>query len=262
MLVAVGLSTIAGCRMPVAVGFSPIAGCRMPVADWFRAQHGDFEGGEGASGVAVGLGGPEVEGVGIDVEVEVAVAAGGVGDGALEDEFDIVDGEGFEAEEGAAADERGVDGEEGVFGGSADEGDEAALDIGEEDVLLGAGEAVNFVEEEDGAAAFVGEAAFGGGDDLADALDADAGGIFLDEGASGLGGDDAGEGGFAGSGRAVEEEGGERVGGEEPAEEFAWGEDVGLAGDLVEGARAHADGERLDGLQEVGASLGPEVGHG
>ena len=57
--------------------------------------------------------------------------------------------------------------------------------------------------------------------------------------------DDAGEGGFPGSGRAVEDEGGEAVGLDGAAEEFPLGEDVLLACDFGEGARAHAGGERF-----------------
>ena len=74
----------------------------------------------------------------------------------------------------------------GIFGRRADEQDQAALDIGQQDVLLGAVEAVDFVEEEDGALAGVGQAVLGGVEDRADFLDADGGGVDLLEVAFGV----------------------------------------------------------------------------
>lgn len=73
-----------------------------------------------------------------------------------------------------------------------------------------------------------------------------------------------GEGGFAGAWGAVEDDGGEAVGLDGAAEEFAWGEDVLLSGDLVERLGAHSRGEGL--VRGCGGRLGgggrKEVGHG
>ena len=78
-------------------------------------------------------------------------AAFGVAEGLIGDESEVAIGEGEELEDAGAADECGVDFEEGVFGGGADEGEGAVFDPGEEGVLLGFVEAVDFVDEEDGA---------------------------------------------------------------------------------------------------------------
>jgi hypothetical protein len=106
--------------------------------------------------------------------------------GAVDEGFDVVFGEGGELEDLAAADQRGVDGEEGVFGGCADEEDQAVFHVGEQDVLLGAVEAVDLVEEEDGALAVEAEAFLGGVEDGADFLDADSAGVDLLEMALGV----------------------------------------------------------------------------
>jgi len=225
------------------------------------AEDGDFEGAQGAAEIAIGGDGQVVQGVVGDLEVEVAEAAVGAGDGAAKDGDDIVFGEGQELEDLGAGDEGGVDGEEGVFGGGADEGDDAAFDIAEQDVLLGAVEAVDFVEEEDGFPAVVFEAADGVVEDSADIFDADGGGIGAFEVAVGVCGDDFGEAGFAGTRRAVEDHGGEGIGFEHAAQELARAEEVLLAGELVEGAGAQADGEGLGGLAVGIAFLLPESGH-
>ncbi len=161
-----------------------------------------------------------------------------------------------------AGDECGVDGEEGIFGGGADEDDEAELDVAEEDVLLGFVEAVDFVEEEDGALAGVAEADFGFGEDFADFFDTHGAGVELDEVAVGVCGDEVGEGGFSGAGGAVEDDGGEAVGFDHSSEEFARAEDMGLAGEFVEGAGAHACGEGHGGGAAFFAGGFEEVGHG
>ena len=88
-----------------------------------------------------------------------------------------------------------------------------------------------------------------------------------------MAGDQFGEGGLAGAGRAVEDDARECspstaagragfLGLEHAPEEFSGGEDVLLAGELVEGSRAHADGQRLDAADRALAFLGPEVRHG
>lgn len=173
----------------------------------------------------------------------------------------LVLGERLETEERGARDERGVDGEEGVLGGGADEGDEPAFDIGEQDILLRLGEAVDLVEEEDGAFVLLAEDAGGLVDDLADAFDADGRGVLADEPARGCFGDDLGEGGFAGTGRAVEDDGGEGVGVDHAAEELARPEQVGLPNDLVEGPGPHPSRQRCDAGDCLFAFGCPKVVH-
>lgn len=126
---------------------------------------------------------------------------------------------------------------------------------------------MDFVEEEDGSAAVVFEAAACLGDDLADAGDADLCGVLGDEGGVDVMGDDAGERGFARARWAVEEEGGESACAEHAGEEglggcVVGGEDVGLADEFGEGSWAHADGERLDRIECFASSIGEEIWHG
>ena len=68
--------------------------------------------------------------------------------------------------------QRRVDLERRVLGGRADEDDVAGLDARQKRVLLRLVEAVNLVDEHDGAAARRAAPRFGGGHDLADLLDA------------------------------------------------------------------------------------------
>ena len=177
------------------------------------------------------------------VEAEAAEAAFVVGERAVEEGDDLVFGEGVEGVDAAAGEERGVDFEGGVLGGGADEADGAALDVGEEGVLLGLVEAMDLVDEEDGAGAEAG-GLFGVDHDLLDLLDAGEDGGELDEGGLGERGDDLGEGGLADAGWAPEDHGGGVVVFDGEAEGLAGAEEVLLAGVLVEGAGAHALGER------------------
>ena len=140
------------------------------------------------------------------------------------------------------------------MGGCADEADGAAFDPWEEDILLGFAEAVDFVDEERGAAVVETAHGFGGFDGLADVGDIGFDAAEVDEAGLGGAGDELGETGFAGAWWSVEEEGGKAVGFDGAAEEFAGAENVLLAGVFVERARAHASGEG-DGA-EVGGELG------
>jgi hypothetical protein len=141
---------------------------------------------------------------------------------------------------------KSVDGKERVLGRGADERDQAAFDVGEQHVLLALAEAVDLVEEQDRSLARVAEAGLGLVEDLADARDADAGGVLSLEVAIEVQGNDLGERRLAGAGRAVEEDAREAVGLEHAAEELAGAEDVPLAGNLVERAGTHPNGQGLD----------------
>ena len=85
----------------------------------------------------------------------MAVAAIFVLEGVVDEVGDGAFVQRLELEDLRPADEGRVDGEEGVLRGRADECDDAPLDVAEQDVLLCAVEAVDLVEEEDGASAVV-----------------------------------------------------------------------------------------------------------
>ena len=73
-----------------------------------------------------------------------------VGEGLARDGGQGVFGQRFELEDAAAADQRPVDAEIGVFGGRANQDDGAVFHPGQKGVLLGLVEAVYLVDEEDG----------------------------------------------------------------------------------------------------------------
>ena len=135
-----------------------------------------------------------------------------------------------------------------VLGGCGDEDDLTGLDTGQQGVLLGLGEAVDLVEEEDRLP--VVEVAVAGRrlHDGADVLDPRCHCGQLDELAVRRSGDEVGQGRLAGAGRTPED-GAQRSGRaaralDEPAQWAARSQDVRLAADLLDGGRTHADRQR------------------
>ncbi len=222
---------------------------------------------EDAAGVAVGHVDQVGQGVVVDLDVQLAVAALGIGDSLPRDVEEIFFGQRLELEDAAAADQRLVDLEVGVLGGGADQDHRAVLDPGQQRVLLGLVEAVDLVDEEDGALAELAAALLRGGDGGADVGHAGQHGVDGDEMRPRGVGDDARQGGLAGARRAVEDDRAELVGLDGAAQQPARADDVLLADELVQGARAHARGEgRLllgqflaAGIEEIGIG---GFGHG
>src|SRR2546429_6211677 len=102
------------------------------------------------------------------------------GEGAAKQLDDLRSGERFEDVHLGAGQKRRDDFKGGIFGGSANESDMAGFDVRKEGVLLSFVEAVNFVDEDNGAVAG-GRFVFGGGHDLLDFLDAGEDGAEGDE---------------------------------------------------------------------------------
>jgi len=132
--------------------------------------------------------------------------------------------------------------------------------VGKEGVLLGFVEAMDFVDEDDGAQAGAGFF-FGFGHDFFYFFDAAGNRAKGDEFGFGKASDEAREGGFAATGRAPEEHGTEIVGFDLHAKGFAGAEEFFLADEFVEGAWAHAFGERLEGRGGFGFGEGGEEAH-
>ena len=155
--------------------------------------------------------------------------------------------EALEDQDLAAGQQGAVQGEAGVFGGGADQGDGAVLDHGEEAILLGAVEPVDLVDEKQGGLA--GGAAPGG---ILEAFleigDAGEDGGELDEMQAGLLGQEAGDGGLADAWGAPEDQRGQRAALQHPGEGASGAEQVILADDLRQRARAQAVGEGARGL--------------
>ena len=139
---------------------------------------------------------------------------------------------------------------------------------GQQRVLLGLAEAVDLVEEEDGLLAVAAGGAAGALDDGPDLLDARGDRGELDEALVGGLADHVRQGRLAGAGRAPEDHR-RRAGGaaaalaDEAAQRRARLQQMLLADDLVEGARAHPDSEGAAGrvlLLAVFGGCGKEVG--
>ena len=116
-----------------------------------------------------------------------------------------------------------------------------------EGVLLRFVEAVNFVDEDNGARAVL-AGAVGIAHDLLDFLDAGENGGELDEtGARGIG-DDLGQRGFADAGRTPEDHGAGVVALDLHAQRFAGAHQMLLPNEFIEGARTHTIGQRARAL--------------
>ena len=112
---------------------------------------------QGAPGIAVADLGEEIERVVGGVDLLRAEAALLVGEGAPQQRLDLLVRQRLEREDLAAAQERRVDREERVLRRRPDQDDAAFLDVRQQHVLLGAIEAVQLIDEQDGAPAAVGQ---------------------------------------------------------------------------------------------------------
>ena len=151
---------------------------------------------------------------------------------------------GLEREDAGAGEERGDDLERRVLGRRADERDGAVLDVGEDGVLLGLVEAVDLVDEEDGAEVLGGAYLAGLLDRLPEVGDAGGDGGDADEVRLREAGDEPRERRLAGAGRAPEHHGGHLAGADGALQHVALAEEVALPDVLLERAGAHAGRER------------------
>src|SRR5690242_15672447 len=179
-----------------------------------------------------------------------------IGEGAAEKFDDLRSGQRFEDVDLGAREQRRDHFEGRIFRGSADENDMTGFDVGKEGVLLRFVEAVDFVDEDDGAMPAA-RFEFGGGHDVLDFLDAGQDRAEGDKIGFGEAGNQTGERGFAAAGGAPKKHGAEIVGFDLHAQRLAGAEEFFLADEFVERAGAHAFGERLVG---GGVGLGREWG--
>ena len=148
-----------------------------------------------------------------------------------------------------------------IFGGGADERDGSRLDVGQKGILLGFVEAMHLVDEDDGALAGA-MRVLGRGHDVLNFADAAEHGAEGDEFGLRAARDQARQSGFAAAGRPPQNHGAEIVALDGHAEGLAGAEECLLAGKLLEGARAHAFGERarrVHGGVVVGLEFGEEA---
>ena len=211
---------------------------------------GHLQGVEGGPGVAVGPPHQVVEGVVVGLGLLVPEAAGqqgahGVGRQRLE------------AEQAGPGQQGGVDLEVRVLGGGPDQDQHPLLDRREQGVLLGAVEAVDLVDEQDGALAVLAQAGAGPVDRLPDVFHAGGHGR---EGLERLGrgaGHEAGQGGLARPRRPPQDDRRQPVGLDERSQRPPRAEEMVLAHHLVEHPGPHPGGERGLGRQPL-LQRGPE----
>ena len=150
----------------------------------------------------------------------------------------------FELEHTGAAEQRGDDLKGGILGRRADQGDGAVLNGVQEGVLLGLVEAMNLVDEEDGAGEAVASSGLGGGDDLAQVGDAAGDGRESSESGVGDSRDHPGDRRLAAARRTPKDAGGRGIGFDRSAQRCVGSDQLDLADDLVEIAGPHARRER------------------
>ncbi len=179
--------------------------------------------------------------------MQLTETALGIAECAAQKNNNLIFGQRLQHINAAAREQRGVDFEGRIFGGGADQADAAFLDVREEGILLRFVEAVNFVDEDDGARAVL-AGAVGIAHDLLDFLDAGEHGGKLDEVGLGDAGNDLGEGGLAGARRTPEDHRSGVVALDLHAQRLARPDQVLLSNEFIERARAHAIGERASAL--------------
>ena len=180
--------------------------------------------------------------------MHLAETALGIAERAAQKNDDLVFGQRVQHIDAAARKQRGVDLERRIFGGGADQANAAFLHVRQEGILLRFVEAVNFVDEDDGARAVL-AGAVGIAHHLLDFLDAGEHGGKLDEVGLGDAGDDLGEGGFARARRAPEDHRGRVIALDLHAQRLARPDQVLLADEFIERPRPHAVGQRARALE-------------
>ena len=174
---------------------------------------------------------------------------------------DLLLGERPEGDHPAAREEGGDDLEGRVLGGGADERHRPVLDVRQERVLLGLGEAVDLVHEEDGPLAVHLSPVPGRGHDLADLLHPAQDRAEGDELGAGALGHDAGQGGLSGARRPPQDQGGHLVRLDGPPQGSARPQHVLLAGEVLQAPGAHPLGEGLAGWVGCGSAIEEVHGH-
>ena len=141
---------------------------------------GHFQHVVGAASVAAGIGRDLFQDVVGRPQLHRAQAAFFVTQGALQQLDNLFFSQRLEHVHPAAGKQRGNDFERRILRGGADQADVALLHVGQERILLGLVEAVDFIDEDDRARAVL-LGALGVGHDLLDFLDAGEHGGELDE---------------------------------------------------------------------------------
>ena len=180
----------------------------------------------------------------VDLDAEAAKAAVGVDQRATHDRLELRLGQPLEHVHPAPR-QQGRDHLEGrILGRRADQGHGAALDVGQERVLLSLVEAVDLVDEQDRALAAERQTVLGLGDQAADLLDSREHGGERREVGPGVRGEEGGKGRLPGARRAPQDHRVKVARLDGGAEQSPGPEQVRLANELVERLRPHPLGQR------------------
>src|SRR5918994_2715344 len=163
---------------------------------------------------------------------------------AADQEREIIVRQRFELVDLAAREQRGVDLKVRVLGRGPDESDQAALDRGQQRILLRLVEAVDLVEEEDRAPSLASEPVPGRGNDCADVGYRGGDGRLLLESRTCNRSDDARERRLPAPGRPVKDRGGNPVLLDRAGESRALPDHVPLTDEIVEAGGAEKKGAR------------------
>jgi hypothetical protein len=156
--------------------------------------------------------------------------------------------------QGAGA-EGAVEFEARVLRGGADQGDRAVLDVGKEAVLLGAVEAVDLVDEQQGALSDTAPVSCGG-EDLPQIGHAGEGGRHRFEGQVAAVREEPGDGRFPDAGRPPQDGGAEALLGDHAAQRGVRGQEVVLPDDIFQLPGAQAVGEWPAGSSSKSGRVG------
>ena len=237
--------------------------CRLQIERLIAAgerKDADLQCVQRAAGVAVADVGQEVERFRLHFDLLVTQAALAVVQRPVEQGEDVGLVERPELEDLAAADQRRNQRKERIGRRRPDETDDALFHVGQQHVLLGAVEAVQFVDEQEGPCPVGCQAVAGRVENCPHLLHAGRGGIQRSELAPGVTGDDLRQCRLAGARRAVEHDGTEPIGFEHPPQQLAFTHEVPLTDELLEVERPHA-GRQRTGAFEVLRFLPVEQRH-
>ena len=206
-----------------------------------RKRRRRFEAVQGGAGIPIRRPDDVGQGLRFDLETEAAEPAFAVREGGPDDPGEVLFGEGFEGENAHPGEKRRDDLEGGILRRGADQGNQAAFDVGKKGVLLGLVETVDLVHEEDRPAP-VEPPQFGGlVDDSADLLHAGEHRGEADEVGLRLPGQDPGECRLSRTRRTPEDDGEDTVLLNGPPQKAVRSDEVILADVLFEASAAASD---------------------
>ncbi len=192
-----------------------------------------------------------IEGIIVDRHVQFAVTAFRVGQRLADDLAQIVLGERGQLEDAAAADQRFVDLEVGIFRGGTDKDHGTIFYPRQQGVLLRFVKAMDFIHKERGALAVEPGAILRLGNRLTNLLDTREHGVEGNKVGLGCVGDHLRQRCFAGAGRPIEDQAAQLIRLDRAAQQAPRPDDVRLADVFIQGAWPHPCGERRGLLQAL-----------